>query len=317
MKTTNEKKAAETVLCIGLTVLDIVAMPIENPDTWKEKQRIERISLLAGGDAANQSIYLAALGQHAVLNGSIGADEAGNTVKGILKSRGVDISLLREKKDAATGTSLVLVSPEGERRIFSVKGAHSAFDGNDLVSELPEDCAAVSLASLYGMPLAEADGLEALFAQARSRGIPVFADLNSGRVVPMTDTIRRLLPYIDYFLPSLYDLETFTGESRPEKAAAMLRELGAANVIVKCGSRGARVYTDAWEGTVPALPVKPLDTTGAGDCMNAAFISRILAGDHIRDACAYACAAGSLSTLSPGANGCELSDALIRDALSK
>ncbi len=315
MNKNSEKKGTGTILCIGLTVLDILAMPIDRPETWKEKQRIERISLLPGGDAVNQSIYLAALGLHAMLNGTIGADNAGKTLRQILTARGVDTSLLREKREYATGTSLVLVSPEGERRIFSAPGAHSVFDGGDLVRELPENCAAVSVASIYGMPLAEENGLEELLAQARQRGIPVFADLNSGKVVPATDAVRRLLPYIDYLLPSLYDLEPFTGKSDPAEAAAWLRDLGVGEVIVKCGGKGALVFGRDCQEAVPALPVKPVDTTGAGDCMNAAFIARILAGDLVRDACAYACAAGSLSTLSPGANGYALSDARIRQAL--
>lgn len=55
-----------------------------------------------------------------------------------------------------------------------------------------------------------------------------------------------------------------------------------------------------------------VDTTGAGDCMTAVFISRILAGDRLDDACRYACAAASYSTIFTGAYTARLDDSIIR-----
>ncbi len=55
-------------------------------------------------------------------------------------------------------------------------------------------------------------------------------------------------------------------------------------------------------GICPAKKVDVVDTTGAGDCMVALFVERILAGDSIKKACEYACAGASASTLYAGAS---------------
>ena len=170
------------------------------------------------------------------------------------------------------------------------------------------------------MPLAERDGLEAFLKKVRERDIPVFADLDSGRVTPNLDGVGPLLPMIDYFLPSYYDILPMTGESTVEAAAAKLLSCGVKNLIVKCGEKGAIIFgrNICADGiSVPAFRVRPLDTTGAGDCMSAAFIARIIEGDTLEDACRYACAAGSYSTLFPGANTVVLTDEKVREVLEK
>ena len=310
-----EKK--KTVLCIGIAVLDIIATPIGAPDGWKEKQGISSITLLVGGDAANQSIHLSSLGYHAMMNGCVGGDSNGSLIRSSLQERGVDVSLVRTKKEIATGTALLLVDSRGERYIFSVRGAHSTLNRMDLPEEIPQDCAAISLESLFAMPEAEADGLEQFLQKAKKRGIPVFADMDSGRVVPMPPEQRALMPLIDYFIPSYYDVLPLTGKESLEEAAEYLLDLGVGNVIVKCGEKGCEVFGRTWRGSIPAIPVQPVDTTGAGDCMSAAFIARIAAGDDIETACRYACAAGSLCTLYPGANSIRLTDGEIREMMCR
>ena len=311
-------KSDRTILCIGIGVLDVVARPIGAPDSWKEKQRIESVMLLPGGDAANQSIHLAALGYHVMLNCCVGADTNGQTVRAALTARGVDTSLVRTKEGVGTATALLLVSSDGERHIFSIQGAHSTLCRDDLPETLPPGCAAVSLGSLYGMPLAEQDGLAPLLRQAKEKGIPVFADLDSARVTSDLSRFKELLPLIDYLLPSWYDILPMTESETVEEAVCKLMSYGVGHIIVKRGEAGAVICEEGKRPiTIPAIPVTPVDTTGAGDCMSATFLSRIIEGDTIPEACAYACAAGSYSTLFPGANTVQISDEKIREFLKK
>ncbi len=304
------------ILCIGILVLDIIARPIARADQWKEKQTIREIALLPGGDAANQSIHLAGLGYHSMLCSCTGADANGDTLRSALQGRGVDCGLLRRREDVPTGTAIILVNEDGERRIFSTLGAHSTLCRADLPDYLPDDCKAVSIASLFSAKQAEEDGLEDLLKEAKRKGIPVFADLNSGKVVPDDEPVWKLLPYVDYFLPSSYDILPLTGRKTQEDAVKQLQDAGVENIIVKCGEEGCRIYSPSFTGAVPAVRVSPVDTTGAGDCMSAAFVSRIVEGDDIREACAYACAAGSLSTLYPGACSFGLTDEAVRTFLA-
>lgn len=317
------------VVCIGSAVMDIMGYPIDQKKEWKEKQRIESIQILPGGDAVNQSIYMAKMGAEPALVACVGEDTNGKMLKSALKDAGVDVRYMREKCSHATGTAMVLVTEDGERRTFSVKGAHSTLSRSDVpvISELPAECRAISLASLFSMPEFEADGLSSYLKEAKARGLLVFADLASDKLGLGLDGIRAFLPYIDYFLPSLYDVLSMTGTETAEEAAEVFHELGVKHVIIKCGEKGCycsgklasaeneeKVFYKGW---IPATPVTPVDTTGAGDCMVAVFVTRILAGDSLEDACRYACAAASYSTLFAGASTAELNHKTIGSLLLK
>ncbi|MCD8241055.1 MAG: carbohydrate kinase family protein, partial [Lachnospiraceae bacterium] len=74
---------------------------------------------------------------------------------------------------------------------------------------------------------------------------------------------------------------------------------------------------DTFAGGTPSDPANPVDTTGAGDCMVAVFLTRILAGELFADACSYACAAASYSTLFMGASQIKLNDRKIREFMEE
>ncbi|MBQ7535371.1 MAG: carbohydrate kinase family protein [Stomatobaculum sp.] len=290
------------VIVIGPVVMDITARTIAKQDTWKEKQRIEGIRLSTGGDAANQSIRLADLDRSVATVGCVGKDQAGMLAKTALQKRGVEISRMKESEDRETGSSLILVREDGERNIFSNKSAHEQIQKEDCAWIREATPKALSIASLFSVPYLEEDGLEELLRDCRSRGILTFADLASDKKHQGLDGIRRFLPYLDYFLPSEADALAMTCSSSPEEAAEVYLENGASCAVIKCAARGA-YYSNGNEcGWVPALPVEPVDTTGAGDCMAAHFIHHILNGLDLKEACRLACEAASLSTLQNGAS---------------
>lgn len=311
------KETIMNVLCIGTAVMDITGCPISQKNAWPEKQRISSIQIQPGGDAANQSIYLAMLGSSPALAACIGTDMNGVILKNTLKEMKVDISLIREKDDIATGTALVLVGEDGERHSFSVRGAQSTLTRTDIPWELPEECRAVSLASLFSMTELERDGMLEYLQMLKKNEKLVFADLANDKLGQGFSGIKAFLPYIDYFLPSLYDVLPMTQTETAPDAAHVFRARGVKHVIIKCGARGCYCSSESYEGWIPAIPVTPVDTTGAGDCMCAVFIQRILQGDTVEAACRYACAAASCSTLFAGASSAQLTDESIREYLCK
>ena len=290
------------VVVIGTVVMDITAKPIAEQNTWKEKQRISGIRLSTGGDAANQSIRLADLGRSVAISACVGKDQAGLLAKSAMKERGVDISRVTESADRETGTSLILVREDGERNIFSNNGAHGQVFKEDCLW-IPEAAPkAVSIASLFCIPFLEEDGLAELLQDCRRRGILTFADLGSDKKHQGLEGILPFLPHLDYFLPSEEDALSMTRTSTPEEAAEVYLNCGVSCAVIKCAARGAYYRTRERSGWVPALPVVPVDTTGAGDCMAAHFIHYILSGLDLGEACRLACAAASLSTQQAGAS---------------
>lgn len=91
------------VLCIGSAVMDIMGYPIDQNKEWKEKQRVEDIRILPGGDAVNQSIYMAMLGVEPAIVTCVGQDMNRKILKSALKDMGVETCFVKEKLDYATG----------------------------------------------------------------------------------------------------------------------------------------------------------------------------------------------------------------------
>ena len=90
----------------------------------------------------------------------------------------------------------------------------------------------------------------------------------------------------DYLFPNEKEAAYHTGESDFSKAAAVFHGYGIRNVIIKAGGQGCYVSTAHEEGKLfEALPVKAVDTTGAGDNFVAGFISGLLEGETPAECC--------------------------------
>ena len=293
------------VLVLGAAVLDITAQPIEKDGKWAEKQRIDKIMFTLGGDAANQCVRLSDVGVKAGIVSAVGNDKNGDMIKSELVHRGVDTSHLIVKNDYPTGTSLVLLDSKAERSTFSVQGgAYAALDKNDVSDIFLKDLKAVSVASFFVEPILEADGgMEAFLKRTYDKGIPTFADLSHDKNHLGLNGIKAFLPYIKYFLPSIYDAEKMNGIKGAEQNAQAYKDLGCENVIIKCGGEGCYIDATDFKGWIKAKPVTPVDTTGAGDCMVALFISQIIKGIGTEQACRFACDGATYSTLFYGAAG--------------
>ncbi len=291
------------ILCIGTAVMDISASSIPDRDKWEEKQRISKISLSLGGDAANQSVRLADFEWSCALVAATGEDVNGKALKEILHNRGVHTEYMVEKRGENTGTALVLVDESGNRNTFSVQGAHSKLERCDLpdLSELKPKV--ITIGSLFSLPLLEEEGLLEYLQEAKSLGIITCADLGSDKKQQGLAGIAKFLPYLDYFWPSDYDAGKMTMEETVEKAADVFLTYGCKNVVIKCGEKGCFYKSsEGQQGWIPALKIQPVDTTGAGDCMAALMVDQILLGKGLEEACRYACKGASISTLYRGAS---------------
>jgi 2-dehydro-3-deoxygluconokinase len=99
----------------------------------------------------------------------------------------------------------------------------------------------------------------------------------------------EVLPLVDILLPSApEETGALWGLDSPQAVAEHFRDRGVGIVAVKCGTRGAFVAADGIEGVahVPAFtPDAPIvDTTGAGDAFNGAFLHGLCAGMSAADA---------------------------------
>ncbi|WP_433472496.1 carbohydrate kinase family protein [Spirillospora sp. CA-142024] len=115
--------------------------------------------------------------------------------------------------------------------------------------------------------------------EMRRSGTTVFADLGWDATETWSTEVLDRLEHVDVFLPNAVEAMAYTRAGSPEEAARRLSERVPV-VVVKRGGAGA-VAIDSATGEVAeteALPVRPLDATGAGDVFGAGFLFGTLAG---------------------------------------
>jgi len=297
-----EKK--EKIVVVGSINYDIVIGAERLPGRG-ETVRGGGLDLYTGGKGANQAVQAALLGLDTALAGKVGDDAQGRTVLAALRDKGVDTSLVETSPGERTGCALITVAPDGSNTIVHAPGANhtitrslidagaARISGAGLVifqNEINQD------ALLYGLETARRLGSRTLLNPA-----------------PAVELPEAAFPLVDYIAPNETESRRYTGiapEGMPPEAwrrknAEWFRERGVKNVCITLGESGA--YFLGEEGGVviekyePAFPVKPVDTTAAGDSFIGGFAFALVRGWPVERALAFANACGAVSVTVRGA----------------
>ncbi|MCZ7540991.1 MAG: carbohydrate kinase family protein [Anaerolineae bacterium] len=283
--------------------------------------------LSTGGPVSNTGRSLHTLGIDTRLMGKVGDDPFGRIILDLIRAQ--DAALVQNMivvPGEVSSYSIVLSLPDADRSFLHCPGANHTFGADDL------DCDALRDARLFhfGYPpvmermyLDDGAELETMFRCARETGVITSLDMAmpdpqgpSGRVDWRT-ILKRTLPHVDIFLPSLDELLVMLRRelpASPQAADALLAEVaaqmldwGAGIVVLKLGARGLYLRIGArgiaalagagWrerELWVPCFVPEPLvGTTGAGDATIAGFLAGVLRGQPVEAALTSAVAVGA------------------------
>ncbi len=280
-------------MVVGDVMNDVVVRPQAPIDVATDTE--SKIDFSFGGSAANQAAWLAALGSATRFAGRAGvADGAGH--RQALQQFGVDVRLA-EDSGLATGTVVVLVSPDGERSMFTDRGANRHLGAADLAGVL-EGARHLHVSAYQLFEPASRPAVRALCTNALRLGIPVsvdpatFAGIRDAGAEAFLDWTcgTRLL------FPNLDEGRLLTGEENPEGILACLLDHYPV-VALKLGPAGALAGSaDGWRVRLAAEPAAVVDSTGAGDAFCAGFLRQFVEGASLQEctAAAVAVASGAL-----------------------
>ena len=242
---------------------------------------------ISGGSAANTLVGVASLGAPAAFIGKVKADGLGRAFAHDIRAAGVNFVTPAAADGAATGRSLILVTPDGERTMNTYLGAAQHLRPDDVPPELVSDSAITYLegylwdpedakaAFLKAAGLAhEAGRLVALslsdaFCVDRFR--PEFLDLIRSRTVDLTFANEAEVK-------SLYQTADF------DSAVAGLRDDAALGIVTR-SEKGCLIVTREETHAVPAAPIaRFVDATGAGDLFAAGFLFGLARGCELATA---------------------------------
>ncbi len=168
-----------------------------------------------GGAASNTGLALHRLGFNIGIGGKIGDDFFGRAILELLAREGEHLakSMIISPTDA-TSYSIILNPPGRDRMIFHCPGANDTLNASDIPARLPP-----ARLMHFGYPplmrnfyVNDGEELEKLFRRARQTGMTTSLDMSrpdpdspSGKV-DWAAYLRRVLPWVDVFLPSIDEL---------------------------------------------------------------------------------------------------------------
>lgn len=236
-----------------------------------------------GGSATNTIKGLANLGKPCALIGKAGKDAAGAYFFSSLSKQGV-IPLLYESIQSATSQVLCLVTPDGERTMRSHLAASTELDAQDLDPKAFSGCKLLYVEGycLYNQPLA----LRAM-QLAKEVGARVALDLASFEIVQAyrVEILDILEKFVDIVFSNSQEAQELFNLKEQETAKELAKICDLAIVSMNCAGCWAASRQEL--AHYPAYPVKPVDTTGAGDLFAAGFLYGVLEGRTLQESAHY------------------------------
>lgn len=260
-----------------------------------------------GGDTSNCAIAAARQGASVGYITQLGADRFGDEIMQLWQQEGVDTSHVEQVTTAPTGLYFVTHDNDGHHFSYYRQGsASSLLRADQLPAEKLKATKILHVSGIsQGISDCAAECVSAAMKLVREAGGRVSYDSNLRLQLWPLEQARKVIhaamAECDIALPGFDDAKQLTGLNEPEAIVDFYLDLGASLVALTLGEEGTLVATTEQRQSIAALPVTPIDATGAGDTFDGAFLSQLANDVNPFDAARYANAAAALSTQGFGA----------------
>jgi len=272
------------VICIGQAAYDIT-LPVDSFPKENKKIRITNKVECGGGSALNCAYLLAKWGQDVYFVGMVGDDYHGGKIQESLEGIGVNTKYLQISNKYKTTSSYIIANVSiGTRTILTKKDADLVIDNIEFSDEFD-----VILLDGYEKNVA----LKAI--EENPKAIKI---LDAGSLKEATVELAKV---VDYVVCSRDFAESFSkvpinygNLQTVVDAYKILDSSFKGKIIITLEDRGCFVYENGFK-LIPTLPMKAVDTTGAGDIFHGAFTYAIANGYDIIKALQISNITGALS----------------------
>lgn len=258
-------------MVLGEALIDLL-------ETTLDGQTVYRPAV--GGAPLNVAVGIARLGGRAELLGSIGEDAFGRRIRALLQAAGVgDAGLVT----VAGPTTLAVTSFDGNKPDFHFYGqppSYGLFRAADLDEALVAGATVMYCGSIALLCESAREAARSAWVAGEDGVIRTF-DPNVRQsllsaVEPVLAVAEEFAATADLVKLSADDAAALYPVWSPERVVNHLVGLGARVVVLTLGPAGAIVADAGRQGTVPGVPVRAVDTTGAGDAVMAALLAGLL-----------------------------------------
>jgi sugar/nucleoside kinase (ribokinase family) len=239
-----------------------------------------------GGATGNSALALQALNADFRIIANRGNDHFGEWLSEPFGAKSKPWTVSR----SATGLSMGITHPDGERTFFTTLGHLNEFNFDDVVKQLPNEAESGEIALLSGAFVTPTllEKYEDLIAVLKQRGFVIALDTgwpSSGWTDPICNAVVRWCGSCDHLLLNELEIRSLTGfkEDTTELVALAMMDIlpDKATMIMKRGPLGALACSQGvlHRQTAPATVV--VDTIGAGDVFNAGYLWALSQGKDL------------------------------------
>jgi ribokinase len=285
------------IVVVGSSNTDMVIMSERIPEPG-ETILGGSFFMTPGGKGANQAVAAARAGGDVVFICKVGDDVFGSQSIQHFKESGIDTTYVTLDPVLASGVALITVDKHGENSIVVASGANASLKPGDV--GLAQEAIMKSSVVLTQLETPMETVLHV--ADLAVAGKKLFI-LNPAPAAAISEELFRKVSIIT---PNEREASMLTGldvssAADAARAAGLLYKKGVNTVIITLGSEGVLLLHEGKEHHVPAVKVKAVDTTAAGDVFNGALAVALAEKMSMLDAVRFACEAAAISVTRKGA----------------
>lgn len=276
------------ITIIGNTNIDVVVADTRDLPEPGTERVVSSVSLRLGGSAGNFAVRCAGLDFPTTLVSRVGDDTSVMVLEAELRLPSLQARLLRTPGEPS-GITIAVEAPGRDRAFISSLGAMASMTPDDITEDMLSS-RYVALAGYFLLPGMRGPASAELFGPAGLSGARTVLDTGwppEGWTAATRQEVLSALALVDIFLPNDDELHGLMDDGNTERAARRLSVTTNTLVAVKMGARGAGLASpDGGWSAQRAARVDVVDSTGAGDGFNAAFLVSAARGAGWPDALA-------------------------------
>ncbi len=288
------------VLVLGDINIDTVWPVPELPEPGRDAY-VKSVLTGLGGATLNTAIVLERLGQPAAVFSCLGQDIFAAQARAMIAETGVNQAYLSTDPRVGTGLIFLAVTPDGERTMFSFRGANVYLKPEDIREDAFQTASVLHISGYSILEHPQADAVWRAVDLAKKHHVAISLDTGLEPALIDPQGLCRLMADVDVCVTGPKETSQLFGITDPERAAAHLLSLGVKLAAVKLGEKGCFIASHAEECSCPAFKVNVVDTTGAGDAFTAGLLYGWLRKWDVKAIAVLGSALGALATTVQGA----------------
>ena len=261
---------------------------------------LDEITLAVSGAAGTAAIAAAKMGLKTLAVTGIGEDIMGDWVMQRLDHFGIDTWGVQRKPGWKTSSSIVTTRADGSRPALHMKGATGNFYVTEDMIPRVVDCKVFHAGGIGLMDAMDQGQTAVVMKAAKAAGAETTVDVFAGSPKDLP-AVERVLPYTDYFMPSIEEAQALCGLTDRGDTAKFFLDRGVKACVLTLGGDGCYYHDRGGvKFQIPAFDIQVKCTCGCGDAFDAGYAVALVHGFDPETAVRFAQATSALNATGLG-----------------